>query len=195
MFFVSKSCSFSCDNAPPVVFIRYSDLGYNLACILTFPCAQRKGYGRFLIAFSYELSKKEEKVGSPEKPLSDLGALSYKSYWASTLLVVLRSYSGQQLSVLDLTKLTSILVEDVAATLLMLGLLQYINGNYVLYAPPSLITELMQKYPVNSGIQLDVEKLIWSPLYVTDPKKDKWNIRGKKDSNAGLSTSDTLFFT
>ena len=42
---------------------RYSDLGYNLACILTFPSAQRKGYGRFLISFSYELSKKEEKVG------------------------------------------------------------------------------------------------------------------------------------
>ena len=44
-------------------FFRYSDLGYNLACILTFPSAQRKGYGRFLISFSYELSKKEEKVG------------------------------------------------------------------------------------------------------------------------------------
>ena len=41
---------------------RFSDAGYNLACILTFPHAQRKGYGRFLIAFSYELSKKEEKV-------------------------------------------------------------------------------------------------------------------------------------
>ena len=31
---------------------------YNLACILTFPSYQRKGYGRFLINFSYELSKK-----------------------------------------------------------------------------------------------------------------------------------------
>jgi hypothetical protein len=47
-----------------------------------------------LISFSYELSKKEEKVGSPEKPLSDLGALSYKSYWASTILLVLKNYSG-----------------------------------------------------------------------------------------------------
>lgn len=37
---------------------KYSDLGYNLACILTFPSYQRKGYGRFLISFSYELSKK-----------------------------------------------------------------------------------------------------------------------------------------
>jgi GNAT superfamily N-acetyltransferase len=28
---------------------KYSDVGYNLACILTFPSHQRKGYGRFLI--------------------------------------------------------------------------------------------------------------------------------------------------
>lgn len=48
---------------------KYSDVGYNLACILSFPAHQRKGYGRFLIAFSYELTKKEEKVGSPEKPM------------------------------------------------------------------------------------------------------------------------------
>ena len=32
-------------------------MGYNLAAILTLPAYQRKGYGKFLIEFSYELKK------------------------------------------------------------------------------------------------------------------------------------------
>lgn len=162
--------------------IRYSDMGYNLACILTFPCAQRQGFGRFLISFSYELSKKEEKVGSPEKPLSDLGAVSYKSYWASTLLVVLRSFPGQSISIMDLTRMTSILAEDVVSTLQMLGLLQQVNSSYVLCCPPSVLAALSEKYPASKELSVDPAVLHWAPLYVTDPKKDRWHIKAKRDS-------------
>ena len=45
---------------------------FNLACILTLPPYQRKGYGKFLIELSYELSKKEGKPGTPERPLSGM---------------------------------------------------------------------------------------------------------------------------
>lgn len=41
---------------------KKSEQGYNLACILTLPAYQRKGYGKALISMSYELSRIERKV-------------------------------------------------------------------------------------------------------------------------------------
>ncbi|KAJ7582710.1 acyl-CoA N-acyltransferase [Mycena floridula] len=64
--------------------VTYDD--YNLATIITLPPYQRKGYGTLMIEFSYELSRRAGKIGSPEGPLSDLGLRSYLSFWVATLI-------------------------------------------------------------------------------------------------------------
>ncbi|KAK9893793.1 acyl-CoA N-acyltransferase, partial [Cystobasidium minutum MCA 4210] len=67
--------------------ISYND--YNLACIVTFPPYQRKGYGTVMIEFSYELSSRalySRRAGTPERPLSDLGLRGYLQYWTSVLI-------------------------------------------------------------------------------------------------------------
>jgi GNAT superfamily N-acetyltransferase len=63
-----------------------SEEGYNLACILMLPCYQRKGYGKFLISFSYELSKIEGKVRAANTSECE----SIRAHLCSMLLAVLR---------------------------------------------------------------------------------------------------------
>jgi histone acetyltransferase MYST1 len=180
---------------------KFSDYGYNLACILTFPSAQRKGFGKFLISFSYELSKKENKLGSPEKPLSDLGNLSYRSYWANAILNCLKDWKESEISVMDICRITSIVASDVILTLDMLELLYTVESDgddaatdgcskRIIIMSNSIIEDLLLKYPPNI-LTVDPDKLHWAPLYITDQRRDKWTISAKM-SVAGEKLEDQL---
>ncbi|KAI9510638.1 acyl-CoA N-acyltransferase [Russula earlei] len=106
LFIDIKTLFFDCDNFLFYIFtdadsqrdhvlgffskekISYDD--YNLACIVILPPYQKKGYGMLLIEFSYELSRRAGRIGTPERPLSDLGLRSYLAYWVSTIIRFLR---------------------------------------------------------------------------------------------------------
>ncbi|CAH8842585.1 unnamed protein product, partial [Trichobilharzia szidati] len=88
---------------------------YNLACILTLPPFQRRGYGHFLISLSYELAKIEQVVGTPEKPLSDLGRLSYRSYWEKVILNYFLEHSDCTMN--EISTNTCIAIDDIIWTL------------------------------------------------------------------------------
>ncbi|GMR36429.1 hypothetical protein PMAYCL1PPCAC_06624 [Pristionchus mayeri] len=103
----------------------------NLSCILTLPSAMRSGYGRLLIDLSYELSRIERKIGSPEHPLSDLGLIAYKGFWRSSILCYLRSLRGTHVaSVKQISLATRIAPQDVINQLMRDGLLFYKDGVY-----------------------------------------------------------------
>ncbi|KAG5500559.1 hypothetical protein JKF63_03653 [Porcisia hertigi] len=84
---------------------------YNLACIATLPCFGRRAsrprpaappdgvatgtsspppvlrhLGQFMIAASYELAYRRKQIGTPEKPLSDLGAIAYQHFWRRAIV-------------------------------------------------------------------------------------------------------------
>ncbi|XP_012271449.1 histone acetyltransferase KAT7 isoform X2 [Orussus abietinus] len=111
---------------------KNSFLNYNVSCILTLPPYQRQGYGRLLIDFSYLLTRVEKKIGSPEKPLSDLGLISYRSYWKDVLLQYLCNFGGKELSVKDISKEMAIDSYDIVSTLQALGMMKYWKGKHII---------------------------------------------------------------
>jgi histone acetyltransferase MYST1 len=138
---------------------------YNLACILTFPQYQKLGYGKFLISLSYELTKRENKVGSPEKPLSDLGKISYRSYWRHVLLHFLAK-DFRNLTVKDISLETGIKQEDIISTLQSLNMIRCWKGQHVIFVQQDIIDDYMRE---NKRLRLcQSEQLNWKPPQESD---------------------------
>ncbi|XP_065338903.1 histone acetyltransferase KAT6B isoform X7 [Cloeon dipterum] len=143
---------------------------YNVSCIMTMPQYQRQGYGRFLIHFSYLLSKQEGQPGTPEKPLSDLGRVTYTAYWKSVVLELLYTNfrKGEKpFSLRSMSKETGICWHDLSATLAMLNFIRkrQDDGKLVLCINWRLVEDHWQRVSHSkSRIPLDPECLRWTPL-------------------------------
>ncbi|KAG5361714.1 Histone acetyltransferase KAT7 [Yarrowia sp. C11] len=146
----------------------------NVSCILTLPIFQRKGYGQLLIDFSYLLSRVEGRPGTPEKPLSDLGLLSYRKYWR---LMICRFFFNARekmedkkatpnFSIMDITKSTGMTPDDVISALESLEFLvrNPETGKYAIRLNWDAIDMVVNKYKANNYVQLEPSKLIWAPV-------------------------------
>lgn len=143
----------------------------NVACILILPPYQRKGYGKLLIAFSYELSRRENIVGSPEKPLSDLGRLSYRSYWAYTLLELMKECRTTTQSIKELIELSGITHDDIIYTLQSMNMVKFWKGQHLICVTQKSVNEhLMLPQFKKPKLVVDSQYLKWTP-----PKRNKIN--------------------
>ncbi|KAG0417487.1 Histone acetyltransferase ESA1, partial [Dictyocoela roeselum] len=123
---------------------KVSAQGYNVACLLTLPSEQRKGYGKILIEFSYLLSRKEKQIASPEKPLSDLGLLSYLSYWKDAIYSFLKT----EHSISEISAGTGITEEDLINAMIYYKIIKFVKGIPVFVRG-------------KGKLRLDENKLVW----------------------------------
>ncbi|XP_028454892.1 histone acetyltransferase KAT7 isoform X1 [Perca flavescens] len=143
---------------------KNSFLNYNVSCILTMPQYMRQGYGKMLIDFSYLLSKVEEKVGSPERPLSDLGLISYRSYWKEVLLRYLNNFQGKEISIKEISQETAVNPVDIVSTLQSLQMLKYWKGKHLVLKRQDLIDDWKAKETKRgNGKSIDPTALKWTP--------------------------------
>uniref|UniRef100_A0A4W3IH75 histone acetyltransferase n=1 Tax=Callorhinchus milii TaxID=7868 RepID=A0A4W3IH75_CALMI len=141
---------------------------YNVSCIMIMPQYQRQGFGRFLIDFSYLLSRREGQAGSPEKPLSDLGRLSYLAYWKSVVLEYLQQHRDKHISIKGISRETGMCPHDIAMTLQQLRMIDRRDCKFVIIRREKLIQQHVERLQVNPRInKVDQESLRWTPLVVS----------------------------
>ena len=122
------------------------------------------------------MSKIEKKIGSPEVPISDLGRVSYESYWRQTLISVLtnRQY---KISIDDISKMTSIRTQDIKDMLQnKMKLTKFYNNEWILDI--SQVVKQKEK-PVDPKAILvqncDPSKLHWTPFVLVNKRQKTYH--------------------
>ncbi|XP_055331489.1 males-absent on the first protein-like isoform X2 [Paramacrobiotus metropolitanus] len=96
---------------------------YNLHKLVIFPPFRRRGYGSFLIGFSYFLSRLDGSPGRPELPLSVAGQEAYRVYCRKAIFAYMRARdpnSPVDLTIEEICSWTGICGDDVSQVFLWL---------------------------------------------------------------------------
>ncbi|KAG8226857.1 hypothetical protein J437_LFUL004098 [Ladona fulva] len=118
------------------------------------------------------LTRVEGKIGSPEKPLSDLGLISYRSYWKDVLLEYLCNFGGKELSVKDISQEMAINSYDIVSTLQALGMMKYWKGKHIILKKQvrghgsDVIEEYVERMKRRGSVYKEIDPLClkWTPF-------------------------------
>ncbi|KAI0429318.1 hypothetical protein F5Y09DRAFT_310498 [Xylaria sp. FL1042] len=187
LFLGSKTLYYDVEPFLFYVLCEYDDLGYhfvgyfskekrassqnNVSCILTLPIHQRKGYGHLLIDFSYLLTRVEEKSGSPEKPLSDMGLVSYRNYWRLVICKYLIEHVPEDkaqkrgISIRQISDDTGMTPDDVVSALEALRFLvrDPITHVYAFRVDLPYCHKEVAKWEAKNYVKLNSQSLTWTP--------------------------------
>lgn len=136
----------------------------NVSCILVLPIHMRKGYGQYLIEFSYLLTRMEKKTGSPEKPLSDMGLVSYRKYWRLILCEELLDQKSP-ISIAAISERTGMTPDDIVSALEGLRALvrDPVTRTYALRLDHKYFKEYIDKCNQSNNPKIKPDCLIWTP--------------------------------
>jgi len=120
-----------------------------------------------LIEFSYLLTKVEKRTGSPEKPLSDMGLVSYRSYWRLVLCkeMLLLHEAGKSISVTELSSRTGMTADDIVSCLEGLRALvrDPVTKSYALRLDLPYYRQYIDNYEKKGYTKIEADSLIWVP--------------------------------
>ncbi|EON69057.1 hypothetical protein W97_08370 [Coniosporium apollinis CBS 100218] len=139
----------------------------NVSCILVLPIHQRKGFGHMLIDFSYLLTRVEQKTGSPEKPLSDMGLVSYRGYWRLILCYQLINRKNP-LSISQISENTGMTADDIISALEGLRALvkDPVTKTYALRLDHDFFREYIDKHERKPWPKINPDSLVWTPYVI-----------------------------
>jgi len=166
LFYVlTKNDGFGCHLVGYFSKEKHCQQKYNVSCILTMPQYQRQGFGRFLIEFSYLLSKIEGQPGTPEKPLSDLGQVSYHAYWKSVILEYLDKHrDSDSICINDISRQTGLMRHDITYTLQSLNMVVEICEKLTICIDWNIVDAHLKRKNLSKQIPIEPECLRWTPL-------------------------------
>lgn len=144
-----------------------------------------------------DANTKQNARSSPEKPLSDLGQISYRSYWSRCLLEELKliqAEGAQAISIMDISLRTALKNDDIISTLEYLGILKESvkDDLSTIFYDLTQIDAAIAKLGPNNAPKIKPELIHWSPLKV-NVARDKWSMKSKSlkkvrvESNAATS--------